>query len=197
LPVMSASGSISKSCTEKWGCDMLDETHKDAGLLYNFTGSGKGKTSAALGTTLRALGWGWRVAVLQFMKSARPTGERQFFRRYFPDVIFEEHGLGRSIYHGNHQLYAREGWLRAADLLQHFEGELLILDELNPALWHQYLSVAEVMDKLAARRPGLNVIVTGRHAPAELLAVSDLVSEIDNVKHPYLLGAAARKGLDY
>ncbi len=176
---------------------MLTGEDRNAGLLLNFTGDGKGKTSAALGTVLRALGWNWRVAVLQFMKGERQTGERNFFQRYFPEVLFESRGLGRTIRPGDHEGEARRAWERAAELLQEFDGELLVLDELNVALGHGFLEQEEVLMALRQRRKTLNVIVTGRYAPAELLTLSDLVSEIGAVKHPYRQGVAARKGLDY
>ena len=169
----------------------------EKGLLYNFTGNGKGKTSAALGVVLRALGRGWKVAVLQFMKGGRETGERLFFRKYFPETFFEGCGLGRTCKPGDHAGFAREGWKTAAELLKNFDGELLVLDELNVALLHGYLDLPEVIAALKERRPELNVIVTGRNSPAELRAVSDLVSDIAAEKHPYQQGVPARKGLDY
>ena len=106
----------------------------EKGLLYNFTGNGKGKTSAALGVVLRALGRGWKVAVLQFMKGERETGERLFFQKYFPEIFFEGCGLGRTCKPGDHAGLAREGWKTAAEMLKNFDGELLVLDELNVAL---------------------------------------------------------------
>ena len=169
----------------------------EKGLLYNFTGNGKGKTSAALGVVLRALGRGWKVAVLQFMKGERETGERLFFQKYFPEIYFEGCGLGRTCRMGDHAAYAREGWKTAAGLLKNFDGELLVLDELNVALSHGYLDLPEVIAALKERRPELNVIVTGRNSPPELRAISDLVSDIAPEKHPYQQGIPARKGLDY
>ena len=169
----------------------------ETGLLYNFTGNGKGKTSAALGVVLRALGRGWKVAVLQFMKGERETGERLFFRKYFPEIFFEGCGLGRTCRPGDHAACAREGWKTAAGLLKNFDGELLVLDELNVALSHGYLDLPEVLEALKDRRPELNVIVTGRNSPPELREISDLVSDIAAEKHPYQRGVPARKGLDY
>ena len=169
----------------------------EKGLLYNFTGNGKGKTSAALGVALRALGRGWKVAVLQFMKGDRETGERLFFQQYFPDTFFEGCGLGRTCRPGDHAGYASEGWQTASKLLKEFDGDLLILDELNVALSHGYLDLHEVIEALNNRRAGLNVIVTGRKSPPELREISDLVSDIAAEKHPFTRGIPARKGLDY
>ena len=169
----------------------------EKGLLYNFTGNGKGKTSAALGVVLRALGRGWKVAVLQFMKGDRETGERLFFQKHFPEIFFEGCGLGRTCKPGDHAGLAREGWKTAAEMLKNFDGELLVLDELNVALSHNYLNLDEVIAALQNRRPELNVIVTGRNSPPELREISDLVSDIAAEKHPYQQGIPARKGLDY
>lgn len=177
--------------------NMLESEDRERGLLLTFTGDGKGKSSAAFGIALRALGWGWRIAVLQFMKGERPTGERNFFRQYFPETLFEAHGLGLTTRPGDHAACARQGWERARELLTGFSGELLILDELCVALFHGYLDCGEVIETLRNRRSGLNVVVTGRHAPPELRELSDLVSEIGMVKHPYTRGIPARKGIDY
>lgn len=167
------------------------------GLLYNFTGNGKGKTSAALGMVLRALGWNWRVTILQFLKGERETGERLFFQRFFPEIRFASVGLGRTSKPGDHAGYAQAGWRTAADLLNSFDGELLVLDELNVALARGYLPLPEVLSALENRRKGLHVIVTGRQSPESLIAISDLVSELAEVKHPYLRGIPAQKGMDY
>ncbi len=167
------------------------------GLLLNYTGDGKGKTSGALGTALRALGWGWRVAVLLMIKNARETGELRYFRKYHPEMIFECCGEGFTFLPGAHLDAARRGWARAETLLREFPGELLILDELNGALDAGFLDAGRVVQSLQNRRPGLHVILTGRNTPPELAAVCDLVSEIRCVKHPFEAGIEACKGLDF
>ena len=169
----------------------------DTGLVYNFTGTGKGKTSAALGIALRALGWGWDIAFLQFIKGDRETGEKRFFERYFPDTEFTQLGFGFTNTPYDHVGAARLGWERAATLLHDFAGELLILDELNVAMSHGLIPIDEVVAAVSSKRTGLNVVITGRGAPPELLAVCDLVSEVGELKHPYRRGIPARKGLDY
>ena len=167
----------------------------EIGLIYNFTGNGKGKTSAALGVALRALGWGWNIAFLQFVKGDRETGEKRFFERYFPEIEFTQLGFTRTCY--DHVGAAQAGWERAAELLHSFSGELLILDELNIALAQELISVDSVISALQTKRADLNVVITGRGAPPELLAICDLVSELGEIKHPYKSGVPARKGLDY
>ncbi|MDR0931701.1 MAG: cob(I)yrinic acid a,c-diamide adenosyltransferase [Victivallales bacterium] len=174
---------------------MLNE--KDRGLLLNLTGDGKGKSSSAFGVAIRAIGWGWSVAVLQFIKNDRPTGERNFFTTRFPEMIFECCGLGLTTKPGDHAGMARRGWERGKELLNGFEGELLILDELNIAIRNGYLDPAEVAQVLRKRKCGLNVIVTGRGICPEIAAISDLISEIKDVRHPYREGVKAQKGLDY
>ncbi len=171
--------------------------NSEKGLLYNFTGNGKGKTSAALGIALRALGWNWKIAVLQFLKSDMETGEQRFFRKYFPDVIFEDLGLGLTNIPGDHSGYASRGWEKAREMLQHFDGELLILDELNVALALGYLDPQEVVQALRNRQENLNVVITGRNSPPELLAISDLISDISEIKHPFQRGVMACEGLDF
>ncbi len=176
---------------------MLSETDRERGLLLNLTGDGKGKSSSAFGMVIRALGWNWRPAVIQLLKGARETGERNFFHTRFPELIFESYGLGRAAGSDEQRAAVAAGWARARTLLRSFEGELLVLDELNVALHRGYLELDEVLTALRNRRRELNVVVTGRYAPPELLAISDLVSEIRALKHPYWRGVPARKGLDY
>jgi len=169
-------------------------------MLLNFTGDGKGKTSAAFGIALRALGRNWRIAVLQFIKDGSvATGEAMFFRKYFPDTIYECVGAGM-LGSGNdavHRSAAERGWARARQLLREFPGELLILDELNVAIRFGLLDPEEVAAALLARRPELNVIVTGRGIHAKIRGICDLVSEVETPEHPFRQGIAAREGIDF
>ena len=172
-------------------------TPEDRGLLLCMTGNGKGKSTAAFGTALRALGWGQKVAVVQMVKGSRETGEWQFFRKFHPEVFFETGGVGFTNTAGDHAAAARKTWDLCRKLLRKFPGDLLVIDELNIALSLHFLDEESVLADLAARRPGLNVMVTGRNAPDALRQAADLVSEVMEVKHPYYQGVPARKGIDY
>ena len=112
-------------------------------------------------------------------------------------MIFEQYGLGLTSRPGDHAGAARRGWERAKCRLADFEGKLLVLDELNVALSHGFLDVADVVSAFRGKRHGLNVVVTGRGAPAELLESSDMVSDIAEIKHQYRRGIPAGKGLDF
>lgn len=174
---------------------MLTQNTKN--LLLNFTGNGKGKTSAALGLTLRALGWDWEIGFIQFIKTDRETGEKRFFAKYFPKMLFRQIGLGCTFMHqGDHAGAAQAGWREVAELLQSFPGRLLVLDELNIAVQQNFIAVQTVITGLQNRRDGLNVIITGCYAKPKLLAVCDLVSEIAPVKHYFAQGCPAVTGLD-
>ncbi len=175
----------------------MEENKSERGLLLNYTGEGKGKSSAAFGTALRALGWGWKVGILQFVKDGTPTGESQFFRRYFPELIFEQCGAGMLDRDVDHRGAAERGWARARQLLDTFDGELLIFDELNVILHFYLLEPDEVAAALLARRPGLNVILTGRYAHPKITAISDLVTKVECLKHPFEQGLPARRGIDF
>ena len=175
----------------------MEETDVSRGLLLNYTGDGKGKSSAAFGTALRALGWGWKVGILQFIKDDAPTGEAQFFRRYFPELIFEQYGAGMLDRDADHRGAAETGWKRAQELLQTFDGELLIFDELNVVLHFYLLEPDDIRAALLARRPDLNVILTGRYAHPKIVEISDLVTRVECEKHPFEQGLPARRGIDF
>ena len=175
----------------------MEENDASRGLLLNYTGEGKGKSSAAFGTALRALGWGWKVGILQFIKDDAPTGEAQFFRKYFPDLIFEQYGAGMLDLDLDHRGAAQRGWARAQELLQNFDGQLLIFDELNVVLHFYLLEPDDVRAALLARRPDLNVILTGRYAHPKIVEISDLVTRVECEKHPFEQGLPARRGIDF
>lgn len=177
---------------------MQKEENRNAGILLNITGNGKGKTTSAFGITIRALGWGWKVGFLQFVKGSFETGEKRFFASLnHPSLLFEQVGAGLSWHPGNHKAMAEAGWKRAEALFQDDQMDLLVLDELNIALHYQWLDLDRVLEALKNRKTRQHVVVTGRYAPEKLLEVSDLVSEVHSLKHPYEKGIPAIRGIDF
>lgn len=180
--------------------EKLARANGEKGLLIVNTGTGKGKSTAAFGMGIRILGHGLKLGVVQFIKGALHTAERDFFGSH-ANCTFRTMGDG---YTWNTQdleadmRSARAAWEEASAMILSGEYAMVILDELNIVLRHKYLSVAEVLDVIARRRPDIHVVVTGRHAPPELLEAADLVSEIQCVKHPYKeQGIKAQKGVEF
>ncbi|MDD3119029.1 MAG: cob(I)yrinic acid a,c-diamide adenosyltransferase [Victivallales bacterium] len=177
------------------------EKERRRGLVLNFTGNGKGKTTGALGTAIRALGWGWRVAILQFVKDDRDTGERRFLAGLPHPPEFLSLGRGATwtpdVNPEQHRTAAARAWQIAAARLNNPDIDLLILDELNIALHQGWIDPDIVIAALQHRPTTMHVIITGRHAPEKLLAASDLVSEINELKHPFQHGIMAQPGIEY
>ncbi len=172
----------------------------EKGLLIVHTGTGKGKSTAAFGLVVRALGHGFRVGVVQFVKGRWQTGERAVLDR-FPDLVtirtmgegftWETQDRARDI------RAARAAWDEAKQMLADPAYRLVVLDELNIVLRYDYLPIAEVVATLAARPPDLHVVVTGRNAKPELIEIADLVTEMTLVKHPFRSGVKAQRGIEY
>ncbi len=161
---------------------------REKGLLIVHTGSGKGKTTAALGLAFRALGQGIKVGIVQFIKGAIPTGEAALVARL--GLPIEMHTLGDGFTWNTQDRArdmdsARRAWEVAVSLLRDPSFGLIILDELNVVLNYEYLPLAEVLDELRRKREMLHVVVTGRNARPELIELADLVTEMKLVKHPY------------
>ena len=167
------------------------------GLLIVHTGDGKGKTTAALGMLLRALGHGFKCAVLQFIKGDRATAESLLAS---PLLSWERVGEGFTWDTQSRErdmAKAREGWDRALVHLADPELKFLLLDELNIVLSYGYLPVEEVVEALQAKRDDLHVVVTGRGAPEALVAIADLVTEMKEIKHPFQSGIRAQPGIEF
>lgn len=178
----------------------IEAASRDAGVLVVNTGNGKGKSSSAFGMAIRALGHGMRVGVVQFIKGAKPTGEELFLQRFPEQLRFYATGEG---YTWETQDRARDiacaerGWERAREFLTDPACGLVVLDELNIALKYRYLDVQRVIGDLRARPPMQHVIVTGRAAPPELIAIADTVTEMQAVKHAFASGIAAQPGVEW
>jgi cob(I)alamin adenosyltransferase len=173
---------------------------QEKGLIIVHTGAGKGKTTAALGLAFRALGQGMRVGIVQFIKGAIPTGEAALAARLAPALVLHTMGDGftwNTQDRDKDSDSARKAWDRAVALMRDESFDLVILDELNVVLKHQYLLLEEVLEELRRKRPMLHVVVTGRNAREELIDLADLVTEMKLVKHPYRAGIKAQKGVEF
>lgn len=170
-------------------------------MLHIYTGNGKGKSTAAFGLALRALGAGKRVYIAQFVKDMKYS--ECFIESYFPECLkIEQWGASCMLHREATELdyeMARRGLERCAEMITE-EGEeaydLIIMDELNIALALNLLPLSEVLEVLGKRREGCEVVVTGRYAPEALIEIADLVTEMQEVKHYYQKGVLSRKGFD-
>jgi cob(I)alamin adenosyltransferase len=170
------------------------------GQLLVHTGDGKGKSSAAFGMVARALGWGYRVGVVQYIKGKWITGERQFFANFPDQVVYRVMGEGftwdtqdrvRDV------AAAKAAWKISLEMLHDPSLHLVVLDELNIALRYDYLDIVEVIEGLKGRPPEKHVCVTGRNARPELIEAADMVTEMTLVKHPFEQGFKAQRGVDF
>ena len=171
----------------------------DRGLVLVHTGDGKGKSSSAFGVIARALGWGQKVAVVQFIKGKWKTGEKQFFAR-FPDLV-DWHIMGDGFtwdtQDKDRDIEAAEKALaKAGELIANGDYALVVLDEIIIALRYDYLTPQAVIDALE-RRGDTRVILTGRDAKPELIDYADTVTEMTETKHAYRAGIRAQQGIDF
>jgi cob(I)alamin adenosyltransferase len=180
--------------------EVAGKTIESKGLLIVNTGPGKGKSTAAFGLMLRALGHGWRVGVVQFIKGAWSTGERSALERFGEQVSWHTMGEGFTWETQDRErdvAAATRAWEKAKELMADATIRLILLDELNIALRYDYLPLNEVVAVLSARRPDLHIVVTGRNAKPELVAAADLVTEMTAVKHHFAAGVKAQEGIEF
>jgi cob(I)alamin adenosyltransferase len=172
----------------------------EKGLLIVHTGTGKGKSTAAFGLALRMLGRGRRVGVVQFVKGAWHTAERDALATFGDQVAWysmgegftwETQDLARDI------AAAERAWAKAVELMDDPSFGLVILDELNIALRYDYLPLDQVIATLKSRRPDLHVVVTGRNAKPDLIEAADLVTDMTLVKHHFTAGVKAQPGIEF
>ena len=172
----------------------------EKGLLIVFTGPGKGKTTAAFGMALRAIGHGMRIGIVQFIKGGQVSAERTVLSS-FENVDFQVIGDGFTWLTQNREqdiATAEQAWAEAERMIGDPRYRLVILDELNIVLKYGYLDLAQVLAVFTERRAELHIVVTGRNAPDALLEIADLVSEIRAIKHPYReQGITAQKGIEF
>mgnify|MGYP000089841844 CR=1 FL=1 len=172
----------------------------EKGLLIVNTGPGKGKSTAAFGLALRMLGYGRKVGVVQFVKGAWHTGEKDAMKAFGDRVEWHTMGEGftwETQDRARDIAAATRAWGKAQELMADPEMGLVILDELNIALRYDYLDLEAVVAALQARRPDLHVVVTGRNAKPALIEAADLVTEMTLVKHHFAAGVKAQKGIEF
>jgi len=170
------------------------------GIVEVFTGNGRGKTSAALGVVLRALGQGLRVYIVRFMKGGYAYGENYILAQ-LPNVTVVSFGRLGFVTPGNveeeDREQARQGLGAAREAMLSGKYDLVVLDEVNVASAWNLIPVDDVVDLVRERPQGVELILTGRHADARLIELAELVTDMVEIKHPYRRGVAARRGIDY
>ncbi len=172
----------------------------ERGLVLVHTGNGKGKSSSAFGVLARALGWGNQVGVVQFIKGKWVTGERQFFDQFPDQVHWFTMGDGftwNTQDLENDTAAAQAAFNKATDMMRSGDYDLIVLDEINIALRYDYLNVEDVIRGVDARHERTSVVLTGRDAKPELVDYADLVTEMQEIKHPFQKGINAQQGIDY
>ncbi len=180
--------------------EVASKTIAEKGLLIVHTGKGKGKSTAAFGLVLRALGHSWPCGVVQFIKGAWRTGERNALARFADLVSWHTMGEGftwETQDRARDVAAAAAAWAKAQELMSEPRIRLLVLDELNIALRYDYLPIGPVVAALQGRRPELHIVVTGRNARPELIAIADLVTEMSLIKHHFAAGVKAQEGIEF
>ncbi|MBE3519120.1 MAG: cob(I)yrinic acid a,c-diamide adenosyltransferase [Firmicutes bacterium] len=172
------------------------------GLVMVYTGDGKGKTTAALGLALRQVGWGRRVLVIQFMKGrGNVYGERIAAEKYLPLLEIEQHGRDEFVNLCNPDpvdiQLAQNALARAKEALESSKYGMIILDEINVAVYAGLLSVQDVLTLIDSKPDDVDLVLTGRYARQEVVDRADMVSEVREVKHHYRKGVPAQEGIEY
>ena len=172
----------------------------EKGLIQVYTGNGKGKTSAAFGLALRAIGNGFKVFVIQFIKGGFDYGELHA-TKFLPNLELRAFGRGKFISKTppdkEDVKLAREGFELAKNVIEGGNFDIVILDEINVAMHLKLLGVNNVLDLIRNKPKHVELVLTGRNAPSEIVEIADLVTEMREVKHPYALGVQPRKGIEY
>lgn len=172
----------------------------ERGVMILLTGNGKGKSSSAFGMVMRALGYGYKVGVVQFIKGVQLSGEELYIRDKCPEVTFHQMGTGFTwdTQDRSGDIAAAEtSWAIAEKMLQDESYHLVVLDELTYMLSFKYLDADKILNALRNRPESQSVVVTGRGGGTELIDWADTVSELKEIKHAYNSGVQARKGVDF
>lgn len=178
----------------------IAEAAQERGVAVLLTGDGKGKTSSAFGMVMRSLGYGHKVAVVQFIKGAQLSGEEIYLKQHCPQVFFVQMGTGFTWDTQDREAdihAAKRTWAHAQQCLTDPNYDLVVLDELTYMLAFDYLPEADILAALRARPPQQSVVVTGRGGGRGLREVMDTVAEVKDIKHAFTAGIKARQGVDY
>lgn len=180
--------------------DKIKQAQRTAGVVVITTGNGKGKSSSGFGMVIRAMGHGMKVGVVQFIKGAMSTGEEKFLRRFPDEVSFHAMGEGYTWETQNRERdieKAEAAWKKGLEFLTDPSIGLVVFDELNIALKYRYLDVQKVIADVQARPDMQHVVITGRGALPELIAIADTVTEMQEVKHAFKNGIVAQAGVEW
>ncbi len=178
----------------------IEQASTERGVAVLLTGNGKGKSSSAFGMVMRALGYGQKVGVVQFIKGQQLSGEEIYVREHCPQITFYQMGTGFTwdTQDRTGDIAAAEAtWARALPMLQDPQYDLVVLDEVTYMLGYGYLDESAVVEAIRRRPAGQSVIVTGRGGGSALRDAMDTVSEVKDIKHAFKAGIKARKGVDY
>jgi len=202
-PQDDAARHAAKMAKKKAARDKIMATKEgEKGLIIVHTGAGKGKSSSAFGMILRCIAHEMPCAVVQFIKGAWSTGERALIEANFGHLC-QFHAMGEGFTWETQDkerdiAAARRGWEKAKDLIRDERNRMVLLDEINIALRYDYLDIAEVVAFLTTEKPAMtHVVLTGRNAKEELIAIADLVTEMTLVKHPFRSGIKGQKGVEF
>jgi cob(I)alamin adenosyltransferase len=168
------------------------------GYIHVYTGNGKGKTTAAIGLSVRAVGAGKKVFFAQFVKG-QVYSEVKAIQQYLPNIIIKQYGLDCFIYHKPKQEdidAARKGFEEVSEIILSGKYDVVVLDEANIAIYYNLFSVEELIGLLKIKPEQTEIIITGRYAPDELIRFADLVTEMKEIKHYYNQGIQARIGIE-
>ena len=183
----------------------IEEASLEKGVVILLTGNGKGKTSSAFGMVLRAMGYGHKIGIVQFIKGQQLSGEEIFVRDHVsqnkkPEIFFYQMGTGFTwnTQDRTSDIEAAERtWAQVEPLLKDASYDLVVLDELTYMIAYKYLGEQMILDAIANRPPNQSVVVTGRGGGSALQELADTVSEVKEIKHAFKSGVKARKGVDY
>jgi len=171
------------------------------GLVQIYTGDGKGKTTAALGLAMRAVGHGFRVYIIQFMKGKGGYGELEGLKRLQPECQIEHFGAQGWVHKGenleDHIQEVRKAFIRTQEIIISGEWDIIILDEILNAIWFELIPESDVLGLVNQKPPNVELVLTGRNASKVLIERADLVTEMVQRKHPFEQGIMARVGIEY